>query len=235
MQVKKSATPKTKMQTTMKQLIIFDLDGTLLNTVGDIAAATNHALTTLGHPTRTVEEIKSFVGNGINKLFERALPEPYKTEENVLRMRAAFIPYYNEHGTEKTVPFPGIVTLLERLQASGKLLAVASNKYQQATQALVRHFFPTIRFVAVLGQRDGIAVKPDPSIVEEIRREARVERNEILYVGDSGVDMQTAINAQVEAVGVTWGCRPRQELQKFNPCWIVDTAEEIAAILQPAD
>lgn len=235
MQVKKSATPKTKMQTTMKQLIIFDLDGTLLNTVGDIAAATNHALTTLGHPTRTVEEIKSFVGNGINKLFERALPEPYKTEENVLRMRAAFIPYYNEHGTEKTVPFPGMVTLLEQLQASGKLLAVASNKYQQATQALVRHFFPTIRFVAVLGQRDGIAVKPDPSIVEEIRREARVERDEILYVGDSGVDMQTAINAQVEAVGVTWGCRPRQELQKFNPCWIVDTAEEIAAILQPAD
>lgn len=235
MQVKKSATPKTKMQTTMKQLIIFDLDGTLLNTVGDIAAATNHALTTLGHPTRTVEEIKSFVGNGINKLFERALPEPYKTEENVLRMRAAFIPYYNEHGTEKTVPFPGIITLLERLQASGKLLAVASNKYQQATQALVRHFFPTIRFVAVLGQRDGIAVKPDPSIVEEIRREARIERDEILYVGDSGVDMQTAINAQVEAVGVTWGCRPRQELQKFNPCWIVDTAEEIAAILQPAD
>lgn len=235
MQVKKSATPKTKMQTTMKQLVIFDLDGTLLNTVGDIAAATNHALTTLGHPTRTVEEIKSFVGNGINKLFERALPEPYKTEENVLRMRAAFIPYYNEHGTEKTVPFPGIVTLLEQLQTSGKLLAVASNKYQQATQALVRHFFPTIRFVAVLGQRDGIAVKPDPSIVEEIRREARVERNEILYVGDSGVDMQTAINAQVEAVGVTWGCRPRQELQKFNPRWIVDTAEEIAAILQPAD
>lgn len=235
MQVKKSATPKTKMQTTMKQLIIFDLDGTLLNTVGDIAAATNHALTTLGHPTRTVEEIKSFVGNGINKLFERALPEPYKTEENVLRMRAAFIPYYNEHGTEKTVPFPGMVTLLEQLQTSGKLLAVASNKYQQATQALVRHFFPTIRFVAVLGQRDGIAVKPDPSIVEEIRREARVERDEILYVGDSGVDMQTAINAQVEAVGVTWGCRPRQELQKFNPHWIVDTAEEIAAILQPAD
>lgn len=223
------------MQITMKQLVIFDLDGTLLNTVGDIAAATNHALTTLGHPTRTVEEIKSFVGNGINKLFERALPEPHKTEENVLRMRAAFIPYYNEHGTEKTAPFPGTVTLLEQLQASGKLLAVASNKYQQATQALVRHFFPTIRFVTVLGQRDGIAVKPDPSIVEEIRREARVERDEILYVGDSGVDMQTAINAQVEAVGVTWGCRPRQELQKFNPHWIVDTAEEIAAILQPAD
>lgn len=223
------------MQITKKQLVIFDLDGTLLNTVGDIAAATNHALTTLGHPTRTVEEIKSFVGNGINKLFERALPEPYKTEENVLRMRAAFIPYYNEHGTEKTAPFPGTVTLLEQLQTEGKLLAVASNKYEQATQSLVAHYFPTIHFVAVLGQREGIAVKPDPYIVEEIRSLAKVEREEILYVGDSGVDMQTAINAQVEAVGVTWGCRPRQELQKFNPHWIVDTAEEIAAILQPAD
>lgn len=211
----------------MKKLIIFDLDGTLLNTIGDIAAATNHALQTYGYPTRSVAEIKSFVGNGINKLFERALPQGHKTQEEVLRIRSAFIPYYNAHGTEKTHPFPGMVELLEVLQAKGILLAVASNKYQQATESLIPHFFPTIRFCAVLGQREGIPTKPDPHIVEEIRRSASVETSDILYVGDSGVDMQTAINAGVEAAGVTWGCRPRPELEKFNPRWIVDQAQEL--------
>ena len=114
----------------MKRLVIFDLDGTLLNTVADIAAATNHALAANGYPTHSVDAIRSFVGNGINKLFERALPEGHKDEAEVLRIRASFVPYYNEHGAERTVPYPGIPELLTALQAHGLKLAVASNKYQ---------------------------------------------------------------------------------------------------------
>ena len=214
----------------MKQLVIFDLDGTLLNTTYDIAAATNHALALYGYPTHTPERIKSFVGNGINKLFERALPEGHKDEAEVLRIRAAFIPYYNEHGADFTMPFPGMVELLYTLQRLGVKLAVASNKYQQATEMLISTFFPEIDFCAVFGQRDGVPTKPDPTIVHDICDKAGVSMLDVLYVGDSGVDMQTAINAGVEAVGVTWGCRPRTELAKFSPRWIVDTAEEIFSI-----
>ena len=214
----------------MIKLAIFDLDGTLHNTTYDIAAATNHALALYGYPTHTPERIKSFVGNGINKLFERALPEGHKDEAEVLRIRAAFIPYYNEHGADFTMPFPGMVELLYTLQRLGIRLAVASNKYQQATEMLISTFFPEIDFCAVFGQRDGVPTKPDPTIVHDICAKAGVSMPDVLYVGDSGVDMQTAINAGVEAVGVTWGCRPRTELAKFSPRWIVDTAEEIFSI-----
>ena len=214
----------------MKQLVIFDLDGTLLNTTYDIAAATNHALALYGYHTHTPERIKSFVGNGINKLFERALPEGHKDEAEVLRIRAAFIPYYNEHGADFTMPFPGMVELLYTLQRLGIRLAVASNKYQQATEMLISTFFPEIDFCAVFGQRDGVPTKPDPTIVHDICAKAGVSMPDVLYVGDSGVDMQSDINAGVEAVGVTWGCRPRTELAKFSPSWIVVSAEEIFSI-----
>lgn len=214
----------------MKRLVIFDLDGTLLNTVADIAAATNHALAAYGYPTHPVDKIRCFVGNGINKLFERALPEGHKDEAEVLRIRAAFIPYYNEHGAERTFPYPGIPELLAQLQAQGIKLAVASNKYQEATAQLVAHFFPDIRFEAVLGQRREVPSKPNPRIVEEICALSGTERPDVLYVGDSGVDMETAANACVEVVGVTWGCRPRTELEKYEPDWLVDRAEEILPI-----
>ena len=219
----------------MIELVIFDLDGTLLYTVEDIAAATNHALAKYGYPTHPSSVIGTFIGNGINKLFERALPEGEKTEENVLKIRKAFIPYYNEHGSDFTRPFDGIVPLLHYLQNKNIKVAVASNKYQQATSTLVKHYFPDIEFVAVLGQRENVPIKPDPAIVEEICSMAGVNlenKESVLYVGDSGVDMQTAINAAVKAVGVTWGCRPRTELAKFSPRWIVDNTEEIIAIVE---
>lgn len=216
----------------MKKLVIFDLDGTLLNTYEDIAAATNHALAMYGYPTHSTPVIKSFIGNGINKLFERALPEGRKTEEMVLKIRAAFIPYYNEHGADFTMPFEGIVELLYTLQRLGLKLAVASNKYEQATKALIDTYFPEIEWCAVLGQRDGVPTKPDPTIVNEILATADItDRSEVLYVGDSGVDMQTAINAGLDAVGVTWGCRSRQELESFSPLAVVDTCEEILNII----
>ena len=215
----------------MKQLVIFDLDGTLLNTIADLAQSTNHALQTLGYPTHELSAYPFMVGNGINKLFERALPEGKKTQENVLRMRAEFIPYYNIHNADMSVPYPGIFQLLDALQTLGIKIAVASNKYQEATAKLIKHYFPGIRFCAVLGQREGIAVKPDPAIVHDILKQAKVAPEDVLYVGDSGVDMQTARNAGVEACGVTWGFRPRTELEAEHPAHIVDRAEDILRLV----
>lgn len=211
----------------MKQLVIFDLDGTLLNTIADLAQSTNHALQALGYPTHELSAYPYMVGNGINKLFERALPEGEKTQENVLRVRAEFVPYYNIHNADMSRPYPGIPELLEHLQCQGIRLAVASNKYQEATSRLIAHYFPAIRFAAVLGQREGVPVKPDPTIVHDILQAASVSPADVLYVGDSGVDMQTARNAGVEACGVTWGFRPRTELAALSPAHIVDHAEEI--------
>lgn len=217
----------------MKKLVIFDLDGTLLNTIADLALSTNYALNKLGYPTHEVEAYNFMVGNGINKLFERALPEGEKTEENVLRVRKEFVPFYDMHNADESRPYPGIPELLSRLQDAGIQVAVASNKYQAATQKLIAHYFPTIKFTAVFGQRDGVNVKPDPTIVFDILKIANIEKNDVLYVGDSGVDMQTAANAGVTACGVTWGFRPRAELEEFNPAYIVDSAKEIECLLNP--
>ncbi|MDE5760776.1 HAD family hydrolase [Bacteroides sp.] len=214
----------------MKKLVIFDLDGTLLNTIADLAQCTNHALQALGYPTHPEEAYNFMVGNGINKLFERALPEGEKTEENVLRVRREFIPYYNQHNADKSRPYPGIPELLNQLQEEGIQLAVASNKYQAATEKLIAHYFPNIRFTAVFGQREGINVKPDPTIVQDILEIAGTTKEDVLYVGDSGVDMQTAANAKVTACGVTWGFRPRTELEVCYPAHIVSSASAIAEI-----
>ena len=203
----------------MKKLVIFDLDGTLLNTIADLAHSTNYALNKLGYPTHEIEKYNFMVGNGIDKLFERALPEGEKSKENVLRVRKEFVPY------------PGIPELLSYLQDAGIQIAVASNKYQAATQKLIDHYFPEIHFTAVFGQREGIKVKPDPTVVFDILEVAKVTKEEVLYVGDSGVDMQTAANARVTVCGVTWGFRPRAELEEFSPQYIVDTAEEIKRLI----
>lgn len=215
----------------MKKLAIFDLDGTLLNTIADLAHCTNYALKKLDYPTHEVEEYNLMVGNGINKLFERALPEGAKTEENILRVRKKFVPYYDVHNADDSRPYPGIPELLSHLQSAGIQLAVASNKYQTATQKLIAHYFPGIHFAAVFGQREGVNVKPDPTIVFDILKLANVQKEDVLYVGDSGVDMQTAANAGIAACGVTWGFRPRTELENFHPEYIVDTAEEIKDLL----
>ena len=211
----------------MKKLVIFDLDGTLLDTIADLAESANYALKQLGYPTHDVETIRTFVGNGINKLLERALPPHEQTEENVMRMRSHFVPYYDVHNADLSSPYPGIVNLLEDLQAKGIQIAVASNKYQAATVKLVKQYFPNIDFVEILGQREGINVKPDPTIVFDILKKAKVSCEKTLYVGDSGVDMQTAINAGVDAVGVTWGFRPRAELESFRPMGLIDKAKEL--------
>ena len=215
----------------MKKLIIFDLDGTLINTIADLGACTNYALEKLGYPTHDIESYKFRVGNGINNLFRRSLPEGEKTDENVLRVRREFIPYYNAHNTDLSRPYPGMVELLEALQTEGILLAVASNKYQEATTKIIGELYPSIRFSAVLGQREGINIKPDPQIVFDILQATGFDKADVLYVGDSGVDMQTGFNAGVETCGVTWGFRPRTELEPFHPQHIVDSVEELRQII----
>lgn len=214
-----------------KRLAIFDLDGTLLNTIADLATATNQALDACGFPTHPIEAYRFFVGNGINKLFERALPAEARTEENVLRIRAHFLPYYDEHNADLSRPYPGIPQLLENLQAAGIQVAVASNKYHRATEKLIRHYFPTIRFAAIFGQREGVPIKPHPQIVEDILALVPVSKEEVIYIGDSGVDMQTALNAGVESIGVTWGFRPCEEMLQYFPTHLADTAEEIGTII----
>lgn len=215
----------------MKKLIIFDLDGTLLNTIADLANSTNYALKQCGFPQHEVDEYNFFVGNGINKLFERALPEREKTEGNILKIRKEFLPHYDLHNADCSTPYPGIPEVLEELQQQGMMLAVASNKYQAATVKLIAHYFPDIKFIAVLGQREDVPVKPDPTIVEEIISIAGVSNEDVLYVGDSGVDMQTTKNARVIGVGVTWGFRPRKELEQFNPDYIIDEAKDILNLI----
>ena len=211
----------------MKKLVIFDLDGTLLDTIADLAGATNYALAQLGYPTHDTDAIRTFVGNGINKLLERALPANEQTEENVMRMRSYFVPYYDAHNADLSSPYPGIEVLLQRLQDNGIEIAVASNTYQEATTKLVKHYFPTIQFAEVLGQRENIPVKPHPTIVFDILNKTGIDKKDVLYVGDSGVDMQTAQNAEVDAIGVTWGFRSRTELETFHPLGIIDKAEEL--------
>ena len=212
----------------MIKLAIFDLDGTLLDTLGDIAGACNHALTACGCPVHEVGEYKGFVGSGIMNLFRRALPEEQRTEEMVARMRNAFIQYYDEHKDDTTRPYPGIEDLLEKLSAKGIALAVASNKYQEATEELVARHFGAYRFTCVLGQREGHPIKPDAGIIFEAMAACEgVRPAEVIYCGDSDVDMQTGINSGVRTVGVTWGFRSREELTAYSPCLLADNPEEI--------
>lgn len=215
----------------MIQLVIFDLDGTLLNTIADLAESTNYALNQHHFPTHPTESYRFFVGNGINKLFERALPEGEKKAENIANIRKSFLAYYSEHNMDRSEPYPGIPGLLQSLHERGIQLAVASNKYHEATCILVKHYFPDIPFAAVFGQREGITPKPDPTIVHDILSATEIEATDTLYVGDSGVDMQTANNSGVTACGVTWGFRPRTELEQFHPHHIVDHPEDILQIV----
>ncbi len=215
----------------MTKLIIFDLDGTLLDTREDIANACNHALEMCGCPQRRLEEYNMLVGRGIMNLFRGALPEGMKSEEMVLKMKSHFVPYYNEHIDDCTRPYPGIIEMLDTLAAMGIAFAVASNKYQEGTESLVRRYFGAYGFKCILGQRDGMPIKPDPEIVREAMAAAGVVEHETVYCGDSDVDMQTGLNAGVRTVGVTWGFRTREELAAYNPWLLASTADEIVAAL----
>lgn len=215
----------------MKSLVIFDLDGTLLNTIDDLGTATNHALEQTGFPTHPLSSYPFFVGNGVSRLLERVLPQEERTPKNIERLRMRFIEYYDHHSTDHTKPYPGISELLLSLQKMDIKVAVASNKYQSAVDRLVYHFFPGIKWSAVEGQKEDVPVKPDPSIVFGILSKVPTPKAEVLYVGDSGVDMETARRACVTSVGVTWGFRPAKELKEHYADHIVSNPVEILSLL----
>ncbi len=216
----------------MTKLAIFDLDGTLLNTVEDLGNATNYALEQCGFPTHPIEAYYQMVGRGIYNLFRAAVPAGQSTEEVVQRMASIFIPYYDAHKCDFTRPYDGIPAMLKTITAAGVRLAVASNKYQDGAEKLVHHFFGEYDFVRILGQREGQPIKPDPAIVDQILAEVpSVTKSETVYVGDSNVDMQTGLNAGVRTVGVSWGFRTREELAAYSPSAIVDTPEELSRVI----
>ncbi len=215
----------------MKNLAIFDLDGTLLNTIEDLGRAANYALEVNGYPTHSIASYPFFVGNGVRRLIERVLPEDQRTAETVDHLLIDFKAYYNEHNTDFSVPYDGIYDLLKALNDKGVAIAVASNKYQQATEKLINHYFPDITFVAVEGQKENVPVKPDPSIVFGILAKAKTPKAETIYIGDSGVDMETARRACVDSVGVIWGFRPEKELVENHADNIVRKPSEILPLI----
>lgn len=214
-------------------IIIFDLDGTLLNTIDDLGYACNFALGQSGYPTHPIADYPKMVGNGINNLIRRALPVTERTEENVQYVRIHFVSYYNRHNCDYTRPYDGIRALLATLKAEGHQLAVASNKYQVATEKIVTHFFPDT-FDVILGERDGVNRKPDPRIVFDIVEceKSKVESSQVLYIGDSLVDMQTAQNAGVPFIACSWGFVPRNELVAAGVTHIADTPGQIIELLK---
>ncbi len=216
-------------------LIIFDLDGTLINTIDDLGQACNHALSACGYPTHKIEDYPRLVGNGINKLIERALPQEHRNEETVMQLRAFFVPYYDEHNCDLTHPYDGIPELLAALKAAGNTLAVASNKYQAATEKIVAQLFPDM-FDVVLGERENVARKPDPQIVYDIVEAMRrlgneVTDKEILYIGDSLVDAETAKAAGATLVLCTWGFCTEEQLKTAQPNYMIQHPSELLNIL----
>ena len=205
--------------------IIFDLDGTLLNTIDDLGYACNYALEQTDYPTHKIEDYPRMVGNGINNLIRRALPESERSDENILRVRTYFVPYYNSHNCDYTCPYEGIPELLATLKFQGHQLAVASNKYQAATEKIVNHFFPDI-FDVILGEREGIERKPNPQIVHDILSSLNANRSS-LYIGDSLVDRDTAANANVPFVACSWGFVSRNALIEAGVTHIIDQPEDL--------
>lgn len=215
----------------MTELVIFDLDGTLLDTIGDLAVACNASLALRGLPQHSYEKYCGYVGNGVMRLVERALPEELRTPHTVASLRADFVKYYTEHIDTYTKPYAGIAELVEELVRRDVRVAVASNKFQAGVEKLVGLYFPQVAFAAVLGQREGVPLKPDPAVAEEILSRTGVPRERVLYVGDSGIDMLTAQAAGLRSVGVTWGFRKREELAQAGAQHIVDRPEQIIGLL----
>ncbi len=215
----------------MKRLVIFDLDGTLLNTIADLGTACNEALRHYGYPTHDIAHYPHLVGNGVNRLILRALPEEAQTEENVQRMRKVFIPYYNAHNCVYTTPYDGILHVLQTLKNQHIHLAVASNKYDAATQAIVQHYFPNT-FDVVLGERTGVPRKPNPQIVFDIltAHSPQLTAHDVLYIGDSDVDIQTAQAAGVDHIACAWGFCTEAQLLSHHPQHLIHHPHDILSI-----
>ena len=212
----------------MNKLVIFDLDGTLLNTIDDLGTAANHTLAELGLPQHTLDEYRLMVGNGMRKLIMRALPQDKASDDAFIDSTLKqFLEYYAAHIDVYTKPYPGIPELINTLSNNGYLLAVASNKIQAGAEKLIAEFFPGIPFVAVMGNSPLYPLKPDAAVVEYIMDKAGTDRNSTVMVGDSGTDIQTARNAGIPIIAVSWGFRPRHELTSAD--YIADSTDALGS------
>lgn len=211
--------------------VIFDLDGTLLDTLADIGESANAALVKLGYPAHPLPDYRTFVGDGVSVLMTRVLPAHVRNPETVARAVEGFREVYGDRWNLRTQPYSGIVELLDALTARKIPLAILSNKPHDFTQQCVREFFPNHKFSAVIGQREGIPTKPDPTAALEICREWGLKPTEVLYVGDSNVDMETAARAGLHAVGVAWGFRSVEELQSHGAKEIINAPGELLSLL----
>lgn len=208
-----------------KTAVIFDLDGTLLNTLDDLRDALNYTLAAFGRPPRTLDEVRRFVGNGIPNLIERATSPDAPIQE----MLDVFLPYYQLHNMDKTRPYEGVSGMLDRLKEQGRRMAIVSNKVHAASQALCGRFFPQVD--VVVGSQPGLPNKPAPDMVRAAMERLGVGPEETVYVGDSEVDLATARNTGLDCVCVTWGFRDKEELERQGGTVFAASPEELARLL----
>lgn len=210
----------------MYKLVIFDLDGTLVNSLEDLGNACNSALERFGYPTHPMDSFRYFVGDGVPMLIRRALPESERSEENIARVKAVFDEIYGRNYNVCTRPYDGITELLDKLKAEGILIAVASNKPDNFTQTIVTSMFGDA-FSYVSGKKEGFEKKPDPQIALHIMEKLGVSPKDVLFAGDSSVDMQTAHNAGCDCIGCVWGFRTLQELTDNKATYIANSPIDI--------
>lgn len=212
----------------MVKAVLFDLDGTLINSIDDLADSVNHTLVALGYPTHETEKYKYFIGNGMRKLIERALG--VSETEVVDRVLEKFMAYYREHSLDKTRPYDGVTELLDALTKKGIISVIVTNKAHAAAVKIGKHFFGDN--IKVYGQREGVPTKPDPAIVNLVLDELRLHKSECIFVGDSGMDMAVGVNSGVTPVGVSWGFRTKDELWDNGASFIADTPAELLRIVE---
>lgn len=211
----------------MKKAVIFDLDGTLLNTLDDLADSTNYALSKFGYPTRTIEEVRQFVGNGVAKLIERAIPEG-KNNPNFEKCLAIFKENYAQNMYNKTAPYNGIIEMLSNLKSKGIKIAVVSNKFDLAVKELCKKYFEEfIDFAAGENEAQGIRKKPAPDTVISVLNEFNFASEDAVYVGDSDVDIMTAKNSKMSCISVTWGFRDEKFLLENGATILINAPSEI--------
>ena len=211
----------------MKKAVIFDLDGTLLNTLDDLADSTNYALSKFGYPTRTIEEVRQFVGNGVAKLIERAIPDG-KNNHNFEKCLAIFKENYAQNMYNKTAPYNGIIEMLSNLKSKGIKIAVVSNKFDLAVKELCKKYFEGfIDFAAGENEAQGIKKKPAPDTVISVLNEFNFAPEDAVYVGDSDVDIMTAKNSKMPCISVTWGFRDEKFLLENGATILINAPSEI--------
>lgn len=215
----------------MYEAIIFDLDGTLLNSLADIAAASNRALREQQLPGHMVEAYRMFVGSGVRELMKRALPAEQRTEALISDLETRFREIYSESWDIKTAPYPGVMDMIEELAEKGVPMAVCSNKPHDFTLRCVERYFPETPFQVVHGKKETIPAKPNPISALIIAEELHIDPSQTMFVGDSGVDMETALRAGMFPAGVAWGFRGETELREAGAEIIIEHPRQIAALI----